>query len=113
MFGSTTPGPRSAAAERPGGPLIVTEEESLLDDLLRLCAAAGSEPEVVFGAPPRASSWERAPLVLLGTEAAAWVRGAAPRKGVLLVGRDPDDAEVWRTALDIRADHVLLLPDAE
>jgi secretion/DNA translocation related CpaE-like protein len=113
MFGSTTPGRQQAAAEGPGGPLIVTEDESLLDDLLRLCAAAGSEPEVVFGAPPRASSWESAPLVLVGAEAAACVRGAAGRRGVLLVGRDPDDAEVWRTAVGIRADHVLLLPDAE
>ncbi|NUS15294.1 MAG: septum formation initiator [Streptomyces sp.] len=113
MFGSTTPGPQRATGEGPGGPLIVTEDECLLDDLLRLCAAAGSEPEVVFGAPPRAPSWEGAPLVLVGVEAAPRVRGAARRKGVLLVGRDPDDAEVWRTAHDIGADHVLLLPDAE
>ncbi|WP_031520152.1 septum site-determining protein Ssd [Streptomyces sp. NRRL F-5123] len=113
MFGSTTPGPRPDALEGAGGPLIVTEDESLLDDLLRLCAAAGSEPEVVFGAPPRAPSWEGAPLVLVGVESAARIRGIPRRKGVLLIGRDPDDAEVWRTAHDIGADHVLLLPDAE
>lgn len=114
MFGSAVPGPRHEALEGPGRPVIVTQDESLLDDLLRLCAAAGSEPEVVFGAPPRAPSWEAAPLVLVGAESAARIRGAVPRrKGVLLVGRDPDDAEVWRTAHDIGADHVLLLPDAE
>ncbi|WP_329176255.1 MULTISPECIES: septum site-determining protein Ssd [unclassified Streptomyces] len=113
MFGSITPGPLRAAAERPGGPLIVTEDERLLDDLLRLCAAAGSEPEVVFTAPPRASSWDSAPLVLVGAEATERVRGTARRKGVLLIGRDLDDSEVWRRALDIGADHVLLLPDAE
>lgn len=113
MFGSSTPGPQQATAERTGGPLIVTEDECLLDDLLRLCAAAGSEPEVVFGAPPRAASWDTAPLVLVGAEAGRHVRAVARRGGVLLVGRDPDDAEIWRTALDIRADHVLLLPDAE
>ncbi|MFI0897170.1 septum site-determining protein Ssd [Streptomyces sp. NPDC020983] len=113
MFGSTMPGPRHEALEGPGGPLIVTEDESLLDDLLRLCAAAGAEPEVVFGAPPRAPGWEGAPLVLVGAESAARIRGVPRRKGVLLVGRDPDDAEVWRTAHDVGADHVLLLPDAE
>lgn len=30
----------SGATEAARGPLIVTEDESLLDDLLRLCAAA-------------------------------------------------------------------------
>jgi secretion/DNA translocation related CpaE-like protein len=114
MFGSITPEPPHATGERAGGPLIVTDDERLLDDLLRLCAAAGSEPEVVFGAPPRASSWDTAPLVLVGAEATHRVRGSvARRKGVLLVGRDLDDSEVWRRALDIGADHVLLLPDAE
>lgn len=102
-----------ATAERLGGPLIVTQDESLLDDLLRLCAAAGTEPEVVFGAPPRATSWDNAPLVLVGAEASGRARGAARRKGVLLVGRNLHDHEVWRHALDIGADHVVLLPDGE
>lgn len=103
--------PLSAAERR--GPLIVTEDESLLDDLLRLCAAAGTEPEVVFAAPPPPASWEGAPLVLVGTEAAERAQGAHRRKDVLLVGRDQDDAEVWRRAVGIGADHVLILPDAE
>ncbi|MYU47943.1 septum formation initiator, partial [Streptomyces sp. SID7803] len=34
-----------SGAGRGGGPLIVTEDADLLDDLLRLCAAAGAEPE--------------------------------------------------------------------
>ncbi|WP_433891396.1 septum site-determining protein Ssd [Streptomyces sp. CA-111067] len=113
MVRSMTPDRQSATAERPGGPLIVTEDEGLLDDLLRLCAAAGTEPEVVFGAPPRAPSWDGAPLVLVGVEAVDRVRGAARRKGVLLIGRDLDDSEVWRKAVGIGADHVLVLPDAE
>lgn len=112
MFGSSTPGRGDEAAEDLSGPLIVTDDESLLDDLLQLCAAAGSEPEVVFAAPPRATSWEAAPLVLVGAEAAARVRGSTRRKGVLLIGRDLDDAEVWRAAHGIGAEHVLLLPDA-
>ncbi|BBA99118.1 putative septum site-determining protein [Actinacidiphila reveromycinica] len=98
------------------GPLIVTEDESLLDDLLRLCAAAGAEPEVVFTAPPRAVSWEDAPLVLVGVEASGRVQGAPRRKGVLLVGRggaESADSEAWRRAVAVGADHVLFLPAAE
>lgn len=113
MTGFMTPDRPPAASERPGGPLIVTEDETLLDDLLRLCAAAGTEPEVVFTAPPRASSWDDAPLVLVGAEASGRVRGAARRKGVLLVGRDLDDPQIWRQAVAIGADHVIFLPDAE
>jgi hypothetical protein len=39
--------PTHTAAARRGGPLIVTEDTELLDDLLRLCAAAGATPEVL------------------------------------------------------------------
>jgi secretion/DNA translocation related CpaE-like protein len=114
MPGTTTPDRlTTATAERPAGPLIVTEDETLLDDLLRLCAAAGSEPEVVFTAPPRAGSWDRAPLVLVGAEAAARVRGAPRRRGVLVIGRDADDAETWRQGVGLGADHVLFLPESE
>lgn len=109
---TTTDRPRTEA-EALGGPLIVTEDESLLDDLLRLCAAAGAEPEVVFTAPPRAASWDSAPLVLVGAEASGRVRGVARRKDVLLIGRQLDDPELWRSAVDIGVDHVLSLPDAE
>ncbi|MFJ4848960.1 septum site-determining protein Ssd [Streptomyces sp. NPDC088733] len=95
------------------GPLIVTEDGDLLDDLLRLCAAAGAEPEVVFGAPPGPRSWERAPLVLVGAADTRRLSGTARRRGVLLVGRDLDDPDVWRRAVDVGADHVAFLPDAE
>ncbi|MGW6457243.1 septum site-determining protein Ssd [Streptomyces sp. NPDC055078] len=95
------------------GPLIVTEDMELLDDLLRLCAAAGAEPEVRHSVPEDGGSWEGAPLVLVGDDAAARCRGAARRRGVLLVGRDQDDPDVWRYAVEIGADSVLRLPDAE
>ncbi|SCG09609.1 helicase/secretion neighborhood CpaE-like protein, partial [Streptomyces sp. Ncost-T6T-2b] len=98
---------------RRGGPLIVTEDVELLDDLLRLCAAAGAEPEVHHGPPGRRGSWERAPMVLVGDDAAARCRGAGRRKGVMLVGRDQDDPDVWRRAVEIGAEYVLRLPDSE
>ncbi|MFE4609172.1 septum site-determining protein Ssd [Streptomyces niveus] len=105
---------RSPAAEgHRAGPLIVTEDVDLLDDLLRLCAAAGAEPEVRHSVPERRGGWESAPLVLVGDDAAVRCRSATRRRGVLLVGRDQDDPDVWRRAVEIGADCVLRLPDAE
>ncbi|MEU0133774.1 septum site-determining protein Ssd [Streptomyces sp. NPDC006296] len=103
---SSGEGPRS-------GPLIVTEDAELLDDLLRLCAAAGAVPEVHHGPPEGRGGWERAPMVLVGDDAAQGCRGAARRPGVMLVGRDQDDPRVWRLAVEIGAEYVLRLPDSE
>lgn len=95
------------------GPLIVTEDVDLLDDLLRLCAAAGARPEVRHGVPEHRGGWDAAPLVLVGDDAVDRVRGAVRRRGVVLVGRDQDDSGVWQRAVEIGADHVLVLPDGE
>ncbi|MFI5803707.1 septum site-determining protein Ssd [Streptomyces sp. NPDC051561] len=113
MAGAMTPDRLSAVEGRRGTPLIVTEDVELLDDLLRLCAAAGVEPEVHHGLPERGGGWESAPLVLVGDDAAVRVRGAVRRRGVMLVGHDQDDPSVWQRAVEIGADHVLRLPDAE
>lgn len=102
------PGP----TRRPG-PLIVTEDLDLLDDLLRLCAAAGVRPEVHHGVPETRGGWEAPPLVLVGEDAVPRVRRAARRSGVLLVGRDTSEPDVWRRAVEIGAENVLRLPEAE
>ncbi|MFD3532685.1 septum site-determining protein Ssd [Streptomyces sp. NPDC058664] len=108
--GAAVPG---ADEPRRTGPLIITEDLGLLDDLLRLCAAAGVEPEAHHRVPERQASWTDPPLVLVGADAAARCRGAARRPGTLLVNRDRDDPEVWRLAVEIGAECVLRLPDAE
>ncbi|MGW1956764.1 septum site-determining protein Ssd [Streptomyces sp. NPDC001920] len=110
---TVTDDPPPTASGRPGKPLIVTEDAELLDDLLRLCAAAGATPEVHHGVPEPRGRWEAAPLVLVGDDAARRVRGAGRRGAVVLVGRDQDDPGVWRRAVEIGADHVLMLPDGE
>ncbi|MFF0276060.1 septum site-determining protein Ssd [Streptomyces sp. NPDC094447] len=102
-----------ARERRRTGPLIVTEDLGLLDDLLRLCAAAGVEPEVHHRVPEGRAGWTDPPLVLVGDDAAARCRGAARRPGTVLVGRDRDDPGVWRLAVEIGAECVLRLPDAE
>ncbi|MCI3932094.1 septum site-determining protein Ssd [Streptomyces sp. AN091965] len=116
-MGGVIAGDASPPSEgRPGAPLIVTEDADLLDDLLRLCAAAGARPEVHHGVPERGGgrdTWASAPLVLVGDDAADRVRGAARRRGVVLVGRDQDDSDVWRRAVEIGAEQVLVLPDGE
>ncbi|MEV7976260.1 septum site-determining protein Ssd [Streptomyces sp. NPDC086519] len=113
MAKTVTHDPPSAASGRPGRPMIVTEDAELLDDLLRLCAAAGAKPEVHHRPPEHGGGWESAPLVLVGDDAARRVRGAARRRGVVLVGLDQDDPDVWKRAVEIGADHVLMLPDGE
>lgn len=113
MAGSITSDRLPTAGKRRGGPLIVTEDAALLDDLLRLCAAAGAEPEVHHGVPEHKGGWEGAPLILVGDDAAARVRGGTRRPGVYLVGRDQDDPDVWQRAVEIGAEYVLRLPDAE
>ncbi|MEV6203130.1 septum site-determining protein Ssd [Streptomyces sp. NPDC051771] len=104
---------RDGEGVRGPGPLIVTEDVVLLDDLLRLCAAAGVEPEVHHRVPERRASWTDPPLVLVGEDVAARCRGSVRRPGVVLVGRAPDDPEVWRLAVELGADSVLRLPGAE
>ncbi|MET8293690.1 septum site-determining protein Ssd [Streptomyces sp. NPDC005180] len=131
--------PARATGAGPGGgrPLIITEDPLLLDDLLRLCAAAGAEPHVQHGVPEHSGAgdpgggnpgagddagadgtrggvgWDNAPLVLVGDDAARRVRGVPRRDGVFLVGRDLDDPFVWQRAVQIGAEEVLRLPDAE
>ena len=95
-------------------PLVVTTDPDLLEDLLRLAATAGVELEVsrdLFGARV---AWATAPLVVLGHDAAGSARGRLPRRpGVVLVGCDLDDAGVWQLAVEVGAERVLFLPDAE
>ncbi|GAB2925047.1 septum site-determining protein Ssd [Streptomyces heilongjiangensis] len=113
MAGAITDDRRPAGEGRQGRPLIVTEDVDLLDDLLRLCAAAGARPEVHHGVPEGRGHWEAAPLVLVGDDAARRLRGAVRRRGVVLIGKDQDDSGVWQRAVQIGADHVLMLPDGE
>ena len=96
-------------------PLLLTEDPALLDSLLRLVAAAGAEAVVLQSTAAARAQWSSAPLVLVGDDLAPAVAAARlPRRpGVVLVGRDLDDAGVWRRAVDIGADHVVLLPDGE
>jgi secretion/DNA translocation related CpaE-like protein len=102
-------------APAPTRPLILTADPDLLDDLLRLAAAAGVEAEVFAEPGAAARSWSAAPIVLVGDDVARSCARVGFARGpkVLLVSRDLDDAGVWRRGMDIGATHVVFLPDAE
>lgn len=99
----------------PTRPLLVTGDPALLDDLLRLAAAAGVEPEVAADPAPARRSWSAAPVVLVGADLTdACIGAQLPRRDdVVLVGLDLDDASVWERAVRLGAAHVIFLPDAE
>lgn len=111
--------PRPAPRPAPRRPLLVTADAGLLDDLLRLAATAGVEPEVAPDAAGAAAAWSRAPFVVVGDDAVDGLArrrgtGRLPRRdGVVLVGTDLDDADVWQRAVEVGAEQVVFLPDAE
>ncbi|WP_018506283.1 septum site-determining protein Ssd [Parafrankia discariae] len=96
-------------------PLVVTDAPDLLDDLLRLAAAAGSAVTVAPTARAASRYWASAPLVVVGADrAAACVAAGLPeRSDIVLVGADVDDHRTWNLALLINAEHVIFLPEAE
>ncbi|SHE73022.1 septum site-determining protein Ssd [Streptoalloteichus hindustanus] len=96
-------------------PLVLTDDGDLLDDLLRLAAAAGCELERAPDAEAARRRWAAAPLVVLDENAAACCASAAmPRRGgVLVVCLGEPPPQVWRAAVAVGAEKVLALPAAE
>ncbi|WP_329581466.1 CpaE-like family protein [Kitasatospora sp. NBC_01250] len=103
-----------SASDDPGaaGPLILTEDEALTEQLLRLCAAAGAQPQLLGGAPPL-PRWETAPLVLVGDDQSKRCAELPRRPGVVLLGLDLDDCEIWVRGVQLGAEQVVFLPDAQ
>jgi len=96
-------------------PLFVTADQALLDELLRLAAAAGVTPEVAPDAGTALRSWSTAPLVLVGADQAVPMAaidpGRRPRLHIVALGPVPD--EMFRTAIAIGAQAVDELPRSE
>ncbi len=96
-------------------PLLVTADETLLDELLRLSAAAGTTPDVAHDVPAALRAWVKAPLVLVGADLAEPLGRAAPARRdavfVVLLGPSPD--AVFATALAVGAESVAELPRSE
>lgn len=95
-------------------PLLVTADETLLQELLRLAAAAGATPEVAADPAAVLRAWATAPCVLVGDDVAARAVRCAPerRDGVHVVGWQAG-ADTFRAALALGAQEVCELPRAE
>jgi len=96
-------------------PLVVTSEPACRDALARLAAAAGADVDVVADPAAARRAWREAPLVLVGADCADAVALSRPprRPGVVLIGDDLDDGGVWQRAVELGAENVVFLPDAE
>jgi secretion/DNA translocation related CpaE-like protein len=96
-------------------PLLVTGDPALLDEMLRLCAAAGVEPDVAADPGSARGSWRRAQPVLVGGDVtSACVAAALPRRdGVLVVAQTDEDQGLWQSAVALGAEQVLFLPEAD
>lgn len=92
--------------------LIVTADETLLDELARLCAAAGTTPHLAPDVGTALRGWSAAALVLLGADLAPDLARSSPsrRGGVHVVtwASAPDD--LFATALAVGAEGVVVLP---
>jgi secretion/DNA translocation related CpaE-like protein len=96
-------------------PLAVTADQDLLDDLLRIAAAAGVELDVAHSAHQARRAWAGAPLVVTGDDLADDVARLSPpsRPDVVLVTRTGEDPATWRRCVAVGARAVLELPAAE
>ena len=93
----------------------MTSDPDVLEELLRIAATAGTELEVATDAGAARHAWATAPLVVLGPDATAGcLRTRLPRRGdVVLLGQDLDDGGIWQLGVEVGAEHVVFLPDAE
>jgi secretion/DNA translocation related CpaE-like protein len=95
--------------------LIATGDPLVLDDLLRLAAAAGAETEVARDSDAVGAAWMRSPLVLICQDMADDLAARMPprRPGVVVVLTDEDDESIYRAAVGLGAQHVVALAGAE
>ncbi|WP_116449619.1 septum site-determining protein Ssd [Blastococcus litoris] len=99
----------------PARPLVVSTDDALLDDLLRLLATAGAEAEVATGGPALRRAHRQAPLVLVGADAlsAPALRALPRRPGVVVVAGGELPAGDWAGAVEVGAERVAVLPADE
>ncbi|MEO3889132.1 septum site-determining protein Ssd [Nonomuraea sp. B5E05] len=96
-------------------PLVITEDHALLDDLVRIAAAAGAHLDVAHVPAHARPYWNLAPLIAVGADQADAVAAASlpARDQILLVTRDPDDLDAWRKCVAVGAQSVVALPNDE
>jgi secretion/DNA translocation related CpaE-like protein len=93
---------------------MVMTPGGLADDVTRLAAAAGCDPQRISDLDTVRQLWTRAPLLVLDVEAAKASAGAGlPRRDGVVVVCAEGDPEVWRCAVAVGAQRVVELPTGE
>src|SRR6478752_8293798 len=97
-----------------GQPLIITDDGPLLDDLMRVAAAAGVDVTHTRH-PDSRTQWRAAGLVLIDSaQVSAAVDAALPRRpGVVVVASGPPRSELWELCVRLGVDRTVLLPESE
>lgn len=95
--------------------ILVTDDPEILDHTLRVAAAVGLDIELLPDVGAARARWGGGSLVLVGADAMASLAESPPmrRRGVLVVSVREPDAEVWRGAVALGAEHVVQLPDGD
>lgn len=95
--------------------LLLTCDDALLDDALRLAAAAGAPLDVAHDPTSALRAWSTAPVVLVGADqASSLARHRPPRRDdVHVLGHGPVPDPLFRAALTMGARDVVELPAAD
>ncbi|MBB5910869.1 septum site-determining protein Ssd [Actinoalloteichus hymeniacidonis] len=95
--------------------LMLAHDAELVDELLRMAAAAECEVERPADVVAARASWRSATLIVLDAVELhnVAVAGLSRRAGVLVVCTSPPGEDVWRAAVALGVDAVLLLPRDE
>jgi secretion/DNA translocation related CpaE-like protein len=96
-------------------PLVITADLGLLDDLLRLAAAGGSEVDVAPDPAAARPRYAAAPIVFIGADQIeSCLRARLPRRDrAVLVGHGEIPAAYCEAARLLGIDHIVALPVAE
>ncbi|HEV2782474.1 MAG TPA: septum site-determining protein Ssd [Actinophytocola sp.] len=96
-------------------PVALVDDGELLDDVLKLAAAAGCQVERLPDATAVRQHWNTAPLLILDASGVReCVELRLPRRGsVLVVTATQPSEELWRDAVAVGARHVVELPGGE
>lgn len=95
-------------------PLLLTADEQLIDDLVRLAAVAGVEATVVPDVAAARRLWLEASAVVVGGDAVAAAAAAAlPRRERVVVVARAGDEQQWPHAVTLAPQRVGSMPAAE
>src|SRR5262249_18415377 len=95
--------------------LAMVSDETLLEELLKIAAAADCEVERVPDVTAARARWHSAPLVIVDEASAESCRDArlARRDGVVLVATAEPRPSTWQRAVDVGGERVVRLPGCE